>query len=79
MATGVMTSAALIIVSLSMLDMVQDMVGPQLEKSQHFDARVILQGVGSDQLQQVQSQGFEVSTGSLEELGVELIRCLEPR
>ena len=48
MATGVMTSAALIVVSLSMLDMVQDMVGPQLEKSQHYDARVILQGVGSE-------------------------------
>jgi len=48
MGTGVMTSAALIIVSLSMLDMVQDMVGPQLEKSQHYDARVILQGVGSE-------------------------------
>jgi putative ABC transport system permease protein len=31
-----------------MLDMVQDMVGPQLEKSQHYDARVILQGVGSE-------------------------------
>ncbi len=47
MGTGVMTSAALIIVSLSMLDMVEDMVGPQLLKSQHYDARVILQGVGS--------------------------------
>ena len=47
MGTGVMTSAALIIVSLSMLDMVEDMTGPQVLKSQHYDARVILQGVGS--------------------------------
>ncbi len=47
MATGVMSAAVLILVSLSMLDMVQDMTGNLLDKTQHYDARVILQGTGS--------------------------------
>ncbi|MBN1856466.1 MAG: FtsX-like permease family protein [Dehalococcoidia bacterium] len=48
MATGVMSATALIIVSLSMLDMVQDMTGTLFDKTQHYDARVILQGTGSE-------------------------------
>jgi len=47
MATGVMSAAVLILVSLSMLDMVEDMTGNLLDKTQHYDARVILQGIGS--------------------------------
>jgi len=47
MATGVMSAAALILVSLSMLDMVEDISGTEIEKTQHYDARVILQGTGS--------------------------------
>ena len=47
MATGVMSAAALILVSLSMLDMVEDISGSEIEKTQHYDARVILQGTGS--------------------------------
>ena len=48
MATGVMSAAALILVSLSMLDMVEDMTGTLFDKTQHYDARVILQGTGSE-------------------------------
>ena len=47
MATGVMSAAALILVSLSMLDMVEDISGTEIDKTQHYDARVILQGTGS--------------------------------
>lgn len=48
MATGVTSAAALIIVSMSMFDMVEDMTGTLFDKTQHYDARVILQGVGSE-------------------------------
>ncbi|MFC2008465.1 ABC transporter permease [Chloroflexota bacterium] len=48
MATGVTSAVALIIVSMSMLDMVEDMTGTLFEKTQHYDARVILQGMGSE-------------------------------
>ncbi len=47
MATGVMSAAALILVSLSMMDMVEELSGEQIDKTQHYDARVILQGIGS--------------------------------
>jgi len=48
MATGVTSAAALIVVSMSMFDMVEDMTGTLFDKTQHYDARVILQGIGSE-------------------------------
>lgn len=48
MATGVMSATAMILVSLSFVDMMDWIVVTQFEKIQNYDARVIFQGIGSE-------------------------------
>ncbi|MCK4581630.1 MAG: ABC transporter permease, partial [Dehalococcoidia bacterium] len=48
MATGVMSATAMILVSMSFLDMMDYMIETQFEEVQDYDARVIFQGIGSE-------------------------------
>ena len=48
MATGVMSATAMILISLSFMDMMDWIVVTQFEKIQNYDARVIFQGIGSE-------------------------------
>lgn len=48
MATGVMSATAMILVSMSFVDMMDWIVVTQFEKIQNYDARVIFQGIGSE-------------------------------
>ncbi|MCK4222630.1 MAG: ABC transporter permease, partial [Dehalococcoidia bacterium] len=89
MATGVMSATAMILVSLSFVDMMDYMLGTQFEQVQHYDARVVLQGTGSESTAAYieHLDGVEAAEATLEQpyrikLGKEsrdtAIRGLEP-
>jgi putative ABC transport system permease protein len=48
MATGVMSATAMILVSMSFVDMMDWIMVTQFEKIQNYDARVIFQGIGGE-------------------------------